>query len=163
MTILKAILFVCPLILFSCIDHVTDSKQFDSDTMKVLQAALKRGTSDEFMPEVFPLQRKYRFGDSILLTSEVLPLDLLPSTVDNQKFKILPQQLICKMINADSSMADLPNYLSVKRFEKRDTGYYVQVCSLSCFLFGGGGTLGLYFKKVGDSLIIVHQSATSIN
>ena len=135
----------------------------DNDTLKILRVALQQGISGEFMPSASPLKRQYRFKDSILLTSDILPLNILPSSIENHKFKVLPKQEICLMILADSNMAELPNYLLVSNIEKSDTGYYIQVRSLSCLPYGGGGSLGLYLKKVGDTLKILNQSASSIN
>ncbi len=163
MSFLKFNSFIYILTLFSCGDKVTESKHSDNDTLKILRVALHQGISDEFMPSASPLKRKYRYEDSILLTSDILPLNILLSSIENQKFKVLPRQQICSTIVADSNMAELPNYLSVTRLEKSDTGYYIQVRSLSCMPYGGGGSLGLYFKKVGDTLKIVDQSASSIN
>jgi hypothetical protein len=163
MSLLKYTLSICLLTLFSCGDKVTEVKRPDNDTLKILRVALQHGISGEFMPSASPLKRHYRFGDSILLTSDILPLNILPSAIENQNFKIFPKQQICSMIFADSNMTELPNYLSVSRIEKSDTGYYIQVRSLSCLPYGGGGSLGLYFKKAGDTLKMVNQSASSIN
>lgn len=159
----NAALFVCAVVFFSCGEKVPTTGRLDTDTLKVLQAALRDGISDEFMPETSPLKRPYRFGDSILLTTEILPLQMLSASAQHQPFKILPRQQICSMITADSNIIKPPNYLMINRFKKNDTGYYVQVCSCSCQLLAGGGLLGLYFKKVGDSLIITDRTAGSIN
>ena len=129
----------------SCQNKADNSRHQDSDTLAILKATLKESITSRYMPEAFPLKRKYHFGDSILLTSESLPLYLLPSNVDEQNFKILTQEQICSMIEADSNFTNRPNYLNVRKFEKRDTGYYILVQSLSCLPFGGGGDLELYF------------------
>ena len=76
---------------------------------------------------------------------------------------MLPKQTIYRMLTGESYRHDVPNYLCISRFEKNDTGYYVQVQNLSALPFGGGGSLGLYFKKVGDSLIIADKASGSIN
>ena len=137
---------------------------FLSEDRGVLQnTAIAMSMTGEYMPGASPLTRKYHFGDSILLTSVSLPVDLLPRKVKNQCFKILPSKAICSMLVRDSSSAELPNYLSVRRFEKSDTGFYVQMQSLSCLPFGGGGSLGIYLKKVRDSFVVVSQSSSSIN
>src|SRR5690606_23893704 len=118
-----------------------------NDTITVLNLAINEGISDEFMPDASALKRNYIYGDSILLTSEFLPLNFLPRKLNNQIFKILSKEDICSVIDADYLHMDFPNYLIVRKFEKNDTGYYVQLQNLSCIEFGGGGSLGLYFKK----------------
>jgi hypothetical protein len=60
-------------------------------------------------------------------------------------------------------LEEVPNYLIVSRFEKKDTGYYVQVQSLSGRPYEGGGSLGLYLKIIRDSLIVVRRMSFSIN
>ncbi len=115
------------------------------------------------MPSAYPLTYKYKFGDSMLLTSNALPLSILPSIVGYQKFKILPQSEICALIKNDSNLSQVPNYLLLNRFEKNDTGYYVLLQSLSCRDFEGGGSLGLYLKKEKDSFIVIKRSSSSIN
>jgi hypothetical protein len=149
--------------LLSCQNNASNSQRHDNDTMAILKVTLKEGITSKFMPSASPLKRKWRFGDSILLTSQTLPLNLLPSSVDEQNFKILSQEQICLMIKEDTDISQLPNYLNVKKFEKSDTGYYIQVQSLSCLPFGGGGSLGLYFKKINDSLLIINRTSGSIN
>ena len=151
------------ILLFSCSDRKTFNYLPENDTVKVLNTAIAMGMTGEYMPGASPLTRKYHFGDSILLTSVSLPVDLLPRKVKNQCFKILPSKAICSMLVRDSSSAELPNYLSVRRFEQSDTGFYVQMQSLSCLPFGGGGSLGIYLKKVRDSFVVVSQSSSSIN
>lgn len=163
MSLLKFTSSIYLLTLFSCGDKVTEVKRSDNDTLKILRVALQQGCLDKFMPSASSLKRHYRFGDSILLTSDILPLNILPSAIENQKFKILTKQQICSMIVADRSMTELPNYLSLSRIEKSDTGYYIQVRSLSCLPYGGGSSLALCFKKIGYTLKIVNQLASSIN
>ena len=163
MRLLKFILFIFLLALYSCGENAVTIRQSESDTLKVLRTAIHQGISDEYMPSASPLKRQYHFGDSILLTSEILSLDLLPTRVQDQSFKVLSKEEICSMIVADSAMSELPNYLNVSNFEKSDTGYYVQLRSLGCLPFSGGGSLGLYFKRIGDSLTIVDRTMSSIN
>jgi hypothetical protein len=50
---------------------------------------LLQGTSAQYMPAVSPLQIEYKFGDSILLTSNALPLNILPMNVGAIHFKIM--------------------------------------------------------------------------
>jgi hypothetical protein len=93
----------------------------------------------------------------------VLPLDILPSSIGQQKFKILPQSEIYALIKKDSNLTRVPNYLLLNRFEKSDTGYYVQLQNLSCLDYGGGGSLGLYLKMEKDSFVVIKRSSSSIN
>lgn len=156
-------MFICILILTSCEERIVNSKQQDNDTIRVLRTALHQGISGAFMPSASRLSLPYHFGDSVLLTSDILSLPVLLTSIKNQKFKVLLKEEICSMIVADTHMTELPNYLTISKFEKSETGYYVQLRNLSCLSFGGGGSLGLYFKKVGDSLTIVNRAASSIN
>ena len=139
------------------------TQQQKSDTARIIEIALAEGILDRYMPSASPLEILYKFGDSILLTSKTLPLTVLPSNLNGRKFKIMTQEEICSIIRGDSSLDKVPNYLVIDHLEKNDSGYYVQVKSLSCRPFGGGGALGLYFKKVKDSLIVVERSSSSIN
>ena len=138
-------------------------EQQKSDTAKIIEIALNEGTSVHHMPSASPLEINYRFGDSILLTSKGLSLAILPSNLHSQQFKIMAEEEICTIIRRDSNLDEVPNYLMLSHFEKSDTGYYILVQSLSCRPFHGGGSLGLYFKKIGDSLIVVTRSSSSIN
>jgi hypothetical protein len=134
-----------------------------SDTAKVLAITLKQATSAEFMPSASALRRPSKFSDSILLTAISIPLDLLPKKSGEQIFKVLPRETIHKILAGESYRHNVPNYLSITQFEKNDTGYYIQVQNLSVLPFGGGGTLGLYFKKSGDTLTIIDKASGSIN
>jgi hypothetical protein len=163
MVVKKFALCIYLLTFLSCQYKTDNIQHHESDTMAILKATLKESITTRYMPGAPPLKRKYHFGDSILLTSESIPLDLLPSSVDEQNFKILPQEQICSMIKADSNLTERPNYLNVRKFEKSDTGYYIMVQSSSCLPFGGGGNLELYFKKINDSLSIINRSSSSIN
>jgi len=150
-------------LLFACQSNVPVTVKQENDTSKILKTVITDGVSDRYMPSTDPLTYKYKFGDSVLLTSNVLPLDILPSSIAHQKFKILPQSEIYALIKKDSILTHVPNYLLLNQFEKSDTGYYVQLQSLSCRDFGGGGSLGLYLKKEKDSFIVIKRSSSSIN
>jgi hypothetical protein len=149
--------------LFGCQSNTPIIVKQENDTSKILNTVIKDGISDRYMPSADPLTYKYKFGDSILLTSNVLPLDILPSSIGRQKFKILPRSEIYALIKKDSTLTHVPNYLLLTQFEKSDTGYYVQLQSLSCWDFGGGGSLGLYLKKEKDSFVVIKRSSSSIN
>jgi hypothetical protein len=152
-------------LLFACQNNVpvTVKQENENDTSNVLKTVIGEGISDRHMPSADPLTYKYKFGDSILLTSTVLPLGMLPSNIGNQKFKILPQSEICALIKRDSNLTRVPNYLLLNRFEKSDTGYYVLLQNLSCLDYGGGGSLSLYLKKDKDSFVVINRSSSSIN
>jgi hypothetical protein len=151
------------LLLLSCRNRVAHATTASNDTSRILEIALLQGTSAQYMPAVSPLQIEYKFGDSILLTSNALPLNILPMNVGANHFKIMNQDEICFLIKRDSALEEVPNYLIVSRFEKKDTGYYVQVQSLSGRPYEGGGSLGLYLKIIRDSLIVVRRMSFSIN
>lgn len=163
MTALRSIIFVSALWWTSC--DTRDSTQSSlpkSDTTKVLELAI-RTAFQGFLPGVSAVKSKYYYKDSILFTSASLSLDSLPKAIDTLKFKVLSKDQLCKVIKNDSLSGDQPNYLNIQSFQKSDTGYYVQIASLSCFLYGGGGTLGLYIVKQKDTFYIKDRIATSIN
>ncbi len=150
------------LFVFACQNNAQNLTLPISDTAKVLQIALQEGVSDRYMPSTSALKRRFKFSDSIFLTSEVVPLKLLPLSISEQQFKLVPIKEICSVIRG-YGMEKEPNYLIVKRFDKNDSGYYVQLQNLSCRPYGGSGSLGIYFKKVKDSFVFVYRSSTSIN
>jgi len=76
---------------------------------------------------------------------------------------VLSKETIHEVLTGESYKHDVPNYLCISQFEKSDTGYYIQIQNLSALPFGGGGSLGLYFKKAGDTLMIVNKVSSSIN
>ncbi|MHA4847889.1 hypothetical protein ACX0G7_27245 [Flavitalea antarctica] len=160
---IKSALFICLLLCGSCGDSPTVISIEENDTSRILKESIRHGLSDRYMPEASALHIKYRFGDSILLTSDKFPLDLLPSQVDAHFFKKLSFTELCNMIQADSLNEEAPNILVIYDIEKNDTGYSVLLGSRSCIKFGGGGTLSLDFQKVADSLIVVGRHASSKN
>ncbi len=115
------------------------------------------------MPSASALRKPSKFGDTILLTAIPVSLELLPTKSGEYIFKVLPKETIQKVLTEESYRHDVPNYLCISQFEKNDTGYYIQVQNLSALPFGGGGSLGLYFKKSGDTLTIVDKASSSIN
>jgi hypothetical protein len=151
------------LFLSSCETQPTVVDKPISDTTKVLAITLKQATSAEFMPSASALRRPSKFSDSILLTAIPFSLDLLPTKSGEQIFKVLPKETIHKILTGESYRHDVPNYLSITQFEKNDMGYYIQVQNLNILPFGGGGILGLYFKKSGDTLTIIDKASGSIN
>jgi hypothetical protein len=160
---LRFIAFIWILTLTACSTVDTSQKNLPkSDTSQVLELAVKAAFHG-FLPDASSVKDKFYFKDSILFTSKTFPLDSLPTKVDSLQFKILSENIICGLILSDSLLENHPNYLSVQAFEKSDTGYYVQLASLSCFPYGGGGSLGLYIAKQSDTFYIKTKMATSIN
>jgi len=149
--------------LISC--HESKQKLYypKSDTAKVLELAIRTALYHHNLPGSDPLKYPYHFHDSILFTSEVLPLSLLPTNLDSLNFKVLSESEICSMIYADSNLPHLPNYLMVSGFDKNDTGYVVHIGSFSCQPMGGGGAIGIYILKANDSFFVTHKGASSIN
>ena len=151
------------LFLLSCKNQKEQTVPPVNDTTLVLNQALSDAVSVRFMPDASALTQPYHFKDSILLTSKIGFLNLLPVSVGGQKFKVMEENKITSILRADSNNLNLPNYLIVSDFESNDSGYYIQVQNLSTFPYGGGGSLELYYIKKGDSLINVKKSAWSIN
>lgn len=160
---LSYFIFLMCLTLLACHNKKQNLTASANDTTKVLQTALLRGTSIHYMPDASALRIRYKFGDSILLTSWVLPLNILPSKVGDQTFKIMSSEKICQIIKQDSAMNEVPNYLFIDAFQKNDSGYFVRLESLGCRRYSGGGTLGLYFKKIKDSFVVAGTGSYSIN
>lgn len=163
MKLYKISLYIILIIFTSCEISNAKIKQTKNDTTKVLELALLTAFYHENLPGITALKYPYRFKDSILFTSDSLSLITLPLNIDTLKFKILTKTEILSMLYADSNMDKLPNYLSVERFERSDTGYYVNILSLSSIHFGGGGSIGLYIAKVKDSFIVKSKMSSSIN
>ena len=151
------------LALSSCNGRLAQTLIPANETTWLINQALANATSSKFMPDADAVTRPYVFNDSILLTSKVISLDLLPASIGVHNFKVMPEEEILGLLKADSNNLQLPNYLILSKFEANDSGYYIQVQNLSVLPFGGGGSLGMYSKKKGDSLLIVSKSASSIN
>jgi hypothetical protein len=160
------------LLLFSIIlsfSHCSSNVQTDlvepieSDTTVLLRESLRKAISVEFMPDADALTSSEIFNDTIFLTSSAVPLNMLPISIDNWNFKILEEQEIIKVFGLNTGDREAPNYLKLKVFERNDYGYYIHVQNLSAVAYGGGGSLGLYYQRKGDSLINVKRLSTSIN
>jgi hypothetical protein len=155
--------YIILLELAACSTKSTYPIHSKNDTTNVLELALKSAFYHQNLPGYSSLVRPYHFKDSILFSSNILPLSMLPANLDTIKFKVLPEKVIRLMIQKDSSTASPPNYLFVRSFEKSDTGYYVVIESLSCQQFGGGGTIGIDITKEKDSFIVKDKMSASIN
>lgn len=155
-------ILIC-LTLFACENKDKNFSTPANDTVNILQTALSKAISGRYMPDASALRIKYKFGDSILLASEILPLNILPSKAGDRLFKIMPWEKICQIVKQDSAIEEVPNYLFVAAFQKNDSGYFVRLESLSCRKYGGGGILALYFRKLKDSFIVTDSGSASIN
>lgn len=160
---IKSALLITWILGVACRDHPSALPSAKNDTTLILEESIRYGLSVRYMPDADALHIKYKFGDSVLLTSEKLSLNLLPSVVDGQSFKILPLVELCNMIRRDSLKDASPNVLVIYEIQKNDSGYSALLASRSCLKFGGGGVLSLEFKKLDDSLMLVHRSASSVN
>ncbi|MBS1511611.1 MAG: hypothetical protein JST86_12265 [Bacteroidetes bacterium] len=161
----KIVCFIFLLLLLSSCENLATKPitQSKSDTTLVLDLALRTAFYHENLPGISPLKRHYRYGDSILFSSETLPLSALPQSSDTINFKILNRKEIISLTQSENDLSKLPNYLNIGAFEKSDTGYYVSVESLSTVDFGGGGVIGIYIKKEKDSLIVVKKMSSNLN
>ena len=147
--------------IFSC--RSLDTKpisEIKNDTTLVLDLALRTAFFHDNLPNIQPLKKP---GDSILFSSDILPLSVLPRASDTRNFKILSRKEIMLLMQIESDLNKIPNYLNISAFEKSETGYYVSVQSLHCLNFGGGGQIGLYIVKTKESFLVVNKMSSNIN
>ena len=157
-------IFFLVLIVTSCKHSATNQiGQIKSDTILVLDLALRTAFYHGNLPGITPLKKHYHYGDSILFSSDTLPLSILPKTSDTIKFKILSRKEIILLTQTENDVTKIPNYLNIGAFEKSDTGYYVRVESLNSLNFGGGGIIGIYIRKEQDSLVVIKIMSSNIN
>ncbi len=150
--------------IFSCRSLETKPiTEIKSDTTLVLNLALRTAFYHDNLPSIDPLKKPYHFGDSILFSSTTLPLSILPRMSDTINFKILSRKEIILLMQTESDLNKIPNYLNIGAFEKSDTSYYVSVQSLNCINFGGGGQIGIYIVKANDSFVVVNKMSSNIN
>lgn len=83
----KNLICVIFIALVSCKNRKIDVHP-KSDTTKVIEFALKTAFETKLLPEIKALKNQYRFKDSILFTSDSIPLSVLPGSLDSLKFKI---------------------------------------------------------------------------
>jgi len=142
-------IFITMIVLASCTNRNGQVSQSKNDTVTAIELAVKTALVEDF-PEMEPVKRKN--GDSIFITSSLLSLSHLPQKIDSFRFKIMPDTMICATIKLDTSQ-DIPNYLKLSSFEKRDTGYFVQLESLSCQSGGEGGSVSIFIVKTEDRFV----------
>ena len=150
-------------LLLACSSKESKTESPANDTTRVIALAIKASLDRHRLPEDGQLKSKYYFKDSILFTTDSLPIEYLPKSVDSVKFKILRKDEICRLISADSLSDNKPNYLAITTFKKIDSGYQVCVASLSCIPYAGGGAHIVEIFKKGDSLTVLHKGSLSIN
>jgi len=160
-------LLLCSIVLLShhcsCNIQTNLIEPTESDTTVLLRESLSMAISVEFMPDAGALTSPGFFDDTIFLTSSTIPLKLLPMSIDVRNFKILEEQEILKVFGLNTDDRKAPNYLKLIEFEKNDYGYYIQVQNLSAYPYRGGGSLELYYERMGDSLINVRRLSSSID
>jgi len=121
------------------------------------------GVDFRYMPSASGLKGITHFGDTVLLTSQILASKFLPQQVGSEKFKVMSQKELCAALKPYEASEPTAKYLNISQFLKNDSGYYIQLESISCGEFASGGALGIYFKKVKDSFVVVNRQASSIN
>ena len=145
-------IFIMLVMLASCANRDGQGTQSGNDTTKAIELAVKTVLEEDF-PEMEPVKKRSNLKDSIFLTTTLLSLSHLPQRVDSFRFKVLPDTLICSVIRLDTLSGDLPNYLKLTSFEKRDTGYFVELESLSCQRGGESGSVGVFIVKSKDTFV----------
>lgn len=159
----RILLLIISAAIASCTNNSKKIPFAKNDTTEVLNLALRTAFYHENLPGISPLKRNYLFKDSILFTSDSIPLSALPSNIDTLNFKILDHNQICLSIRSDSGKQERSNYLFIRAFEKRNEEYYVSIQSLSCFPYGGGGSIGIHIIKEKSSFFVKDKMSSSIN
>jgi hypothetical protein len=159
----RLFLAILGVLLFSCEETNFSTEVPLSDTAKILKQAISMGVDNNYMPSASGLKGRSHFGDTVLLTSQILPANILPHQIGSEKFKIMPQKDLCAALQPYENLEPLPHYLNIAQFEKKDSGYYIQLESISCGEFASGGALGIYFKKLKDSFVVTGRQGSSIN
>jgi hypothetical protein len=146
-------LFIFLLALTACADKSSNQISTAEDTTQVIEVALKTLLTQPF-PDMDGIRRKSSFHDTILLTTSLLPLASLPQSIDSFRFKIVADTLICSVIKSDTATEELPNFLRIQSFEKRDTGYFVRFESVDCIPSPSkDGAVNLTILKTNDQYV----------
>ena len=134
-----------------------------NDTTKAIKFCIRYSIDSFHMPSVSSVLKKYKFGDSILLTSEKLSLKYLPLRVDSMNFKIMNQNKLCQLLMTDTDFSKQPNYLFIKHFARKNNLFSIVLESINCGRYPSGG--GLYFQliKEADSFRIISKQGFNIN
>jgi hypothetical protein len=156
--------FFVILILTSCkTNTLKNIPQVKNDTTAIIEFAISQAFLQNDLPGFYQLSKKFYFKDSILFSTDSLPLEVLPNELGSVKFKILSRDSICNLINSDSIPDEVPNYLFVADFEKSDSIYYVLIASKSCLPFGAGGGCEIEIIKRKDSFFVLHKGFSNYN
>jgi hypothetical protein len=155
MTVIKILLNFFIFSALLCCNNKSFQRKEQNDTTMLFHIALKTAFYHGILPGIESLRKT----DSIVITGDSSYLKLIPNTVDTFNFKIVDQKNVCSFLN-DSTKN---NYLFIQGLEKLDSTYYLNIQNLSCKKFAGGGSIGLYLLKVGDSFIVKNHTSSSIN
>ena len=147
------ILLVLLLFLTACGNRNAGHNSSTADTTQVIELALKTALGQDF-PEMDAVKLNSVFGDSIFFTTSLLPLSILPSSVDSFKFRIMPDTMICPLLKTDTVSPELPNYLRLQAFQKTDSDYYVEFQSVFCIPAPTrDASVGLHILKTKDKFV----------
>ena len=149
--------------LYSCDNHEIKSQLPINDTTEILKLALMESISDSSMPDASSSINKSPSGDTVIITTSLIPFDKVPSSVGGVTFKVLPDSLICETLDKSKGYYNTPRYLDIRRFEKTDTTYYLHIICISCGQFPSGGLLALNYQKINNVFILKHKGSSSIN
>ena len=146
----------------SCHNKSKTAHIINSDTTIILYKSLSIAVDSQYLPSTDPLFKDRSKRDTIYFTSRSIDLKELPDQFGSIIFKKVNADSICRLLY-QIDQNNPRSYLSVNSIIRNDSGYYVQLSSLSCQLFGGGGQIGIYFKKQADTFVKIKTQATSIN
>lgn len=149
-------------LILSCNNKTSVPAQPINDTTRAIKLAIRTAFYHENLPGISPLKKRYGFEDSILTISH-LPLHYLPASVDTLNFKVISANALFRLFEKESDLRKIPNYLSIERFEKNDSGYYINIKSVGYLPYSGGGSIGVYISELNDSLFVDHTTSSSIN
>ena len=144
----------------SCKSHFVTPGNYTNDTATVLAIAIKSALEKNDLPGANELARALP-KDSILFTTDILPLKQLPPYVDTFRFKVLSKNDICSQMS-DSNVPPPRHYLYLKELRKNALGYDVYLESLTCGE-SDGGIIALFIHHKKDSFYIKEKVVALIN